>query len=84
MTTLAVIVIMWIVAAGILIGHKVNQPPEEPDIPPGVYITDSPEWGYNYIFEDRSSSGIGYLTRSKAIRAAWAEYQRKNRKGTNA
>lgn len=80
MTTLAVIVIMWIVAVGILLGRKVNEPPEESDIPPGVWITNNPEWGYNYVFDDHSGGGAGYLTRSKAIRAAWAEYNRK--KGT--
>lgn len=81
MTTLAVLTILAITITGILIGRKVNEPPEESDIPPGVWITNSPEWGYNYVFDDHSGGGIGYLTRSKAIRAAWAEYNRK--KGHN-
>lgn len=78
MITLAVLTILAITITGILIGWKVNEPPEPTDIPPGVYITDSPEWGYNYIFENRTGSGIGYKTRHAAIRAAQVEYHRKN------
>lgn len=81
MIILAVLTILAIATIGILIGRKVNEPPEPTDIPPGVWITNSPEWGYNYVFDDHSGGGIGYLTRKAAIRAAWAEYNRKNKKG---
>lgn len=81
MITLAVFIILAITITGILIGWKVNEPPEPTDIPPGVYITDNPEWGYNYIFENRTGSGIGYKTRHAAIQAAQADYNRK--KGHN-
>lgn len=80
MTTLAVLTIIFITTIGIILGRKANQPEDPPDIPPGVWITNNPEWGYNYVFDDYSGGGVGYVTRSKAIRAAWAEYNR--RKGT--
>lgn len=81
MITLAVLTILAITITGIILGRKTNQPPEPDDIPPGVWITNSPEWGYNYVFDDHSGGGVGYLTRNKAVRAAWAEYNRK--KGNN-
>lgn len=84
MTTLAVIVIMWIVAVGILLGRKVNQPSEESETPPGAYILDNPETGYAYLFDNHPERGTCYRSRGAAIRAAWAEYRRILKKGTNA
>lgn len=84
MTTLAVIVIMCIVAVGILLGRKVNQPPEESETPPGAYILDNPETGYAYLFDNHPQWGTCYRTRRAAVRAAWHEYHRIMKKGTPA
>lgn len=84
MLILAVFTILAITITGILLGRKVTQPPEESETPPGAYILDNPEIGYSYLFDNHFEKGTCYRSRGAAIRAAWHEYHRILKKGTNA
>lgn len=61
-----------VITVGVLVGGKA------PAEPPGVMISHTKMFGWDYSFQDgKGMQSTGYLTRNSAIRAARAEYERR-------